>query len=110
MISFCCAAIILGIYSYFLAVLADRDLHIATWKKAVEGLAGAATLYAILAILLTCCLAGVTFFSFLGLVLDILFVGAMIAIAVLTRQGAHSCSGNVSTPLGSGNANSNAVG
>jgi len=62
------------------------------------------------AIVLTCCLAGTTFFSFLGLFLDLCFVGAMIAIAVLTRHGASSCSGNVNTPLGSGPSNSNAAG
>lgn len=105
-LAFCCAAIILGIYSYFLAVLADRDLPIAKDWRAVEGLSGAAVLYTILAILLTCCLAGVTFFSFLGLVLDVLFIGAMIAVAVLTREGVNSCSGSVKTPLGSGPSNS----
>ncbi|KAL1297623.1 hypothetical protein AAFC00_006181 [Neodothiora populina] len=109
-LAFCCAAIILGIYSYFLAVLADRDLPIDKHWRAVEGLSGSAVLYTILAVLFTCCLAGVTFFSFLGLVLDVLFIGAMIAVAVMTRDGASSCSGNVKTPLGSGPANSNAVG
>lgn len=37
-------------------------------------------------------------------------MGAFIAIAVMTRHGAHSCSGNVNTPLGSGPSNSNAAG
>lgn len=109
-LAFCCAAIILGVYSYFLAVLADRDLPIAKDWKAVEGLSGAAVLYTIFAVLLTCCLAGVTFFSFLGLVIDVLFIGAMIAVAVLTRDGVNSCSGNVNTPLGSGPSNSGAAG
>jgi len=102
----CCAGIILGIYSYFLSVLADRDLGIATWIKAVEGLSGAAVLYTIFAVLLTCFLGGKTFFAFLGIIFDILFCGAMIAIAVMTRNGAHSCSGYVNTPLGDGNSNS----
>jgi hypothetical protein len=101
-LEFCCAGIILGIYSYFLSVLADRDLAIATWTKAVEGLSGAAVLYTIFAVLLTCFLGGKTFFAFLGIVLDILFVGAMVAIAVLTRDGAHKCTGFVTTPLGDG--------
>lgn len=101
----------MGIYSWFLAILAHDNLHISTWKKAVEGLAGAATLYTIFAICLTCCLAGVTVFSFLGLVLDICFVGCMIAIAIMTRNGANSCSGsNVHSPLGSGNSHDNASG
>merc|ERR1711881_426257 len=54
------------------------------------------------AVILTCCLGGKAFFAFLAIVLDILLCGAFIAIAVLTRDGANSCSGNVDTPLGSG--------
>jgi hypothetical protein len=53
-------------------------------------------------VILTCCLGGISFFSFLGLVLDVCFVGAMIAVAVMTRHGADSCSGYVRTPLGDG--------
>ena len=102
-IEFGCAAIILGIYSYFLSVLADRNIGIPTWEKAVEGISGAAVLYLIFAVLLTCFLGGKTFFAFLAIVLDILFCGAFIAIAVLTRDGVRSCSGNnVHTPLGNG--------
>lgn len=105
-IEFCCAAIILGIYSYFLARLAKNDLPIANWKRAVEGLSGSAVLYLILAVLLTFFLGGKAFFAFLAVVLDVLFCGAFIAIAVLTRDGADSCSGNVNTPLGNGPVNS----
>jgi hypothetical protein len=101
-IEFCCAAIILGIYSYFLSVLADRDVRIYEWVKAVEGISGAAVLYTIFAVLLTCFLGGKAFFAFLAIVLDILFCAAFVALAVLTRDGAHSCSGRVSTPLGNG--------
>nr|POE46978.1 hypothetical protein CFP56_00310 [Quercus suber] len=104
LLAFCCAAIILGIFSYFLAVLADRDQGIQTQWKAVEGLSGAATLYLIFAVLLTCCLGGISFLAFLAIVLDVLFCGAMIAIAVLTRHGASSCRGVVNTPLGIGAA------
>ncbi|KAF2463452.1 uncharacterized protein BDR25DRAFT_307745 [Lindgomyces ingoldianus] len=103
-IEFCCAGIILGIYSYFLSVLADRNLPISTWSKAVEGISGAAVLYTIFAVLLTCCLGGKIFFAFLGIVFDLLFCAAFVALAILTRNGAHSCSGNVNTPLGSGNS------
>jgi hypothetical protein len=109
-LAFCCAGIVLGIFSYFLAVLADRDLHIAAWKKAVEGMSGAAVLYTIATTLLTCCLAGITFLSLLGLVLDLCFMGCFIAIAVLCRHGAHSCKGYVRTPLGNGPANRNLAG
>jgi len=105
-LEFCCAAIILGLYSYFLSVLADRDAPIADWIKAVEGLSGAAVLYTIFAVLLTCFLGGKAFFAFLGILLDILFTGAFIAIAVLTRSGTKPCTGDVDTPLGYGDADS----
>lgn len=35
---FCCSGIILGIYSYFLAVQADHKSGIPKWQKAVEGM------------------------------------------------------------------------
>jgi len=107
---FCCAGITLGIYSYFLAVRADRDQGIPTWQKAVEGISGVAVLYTIAAVVLTCCLGGITFFAFTAILLDILFVGGFIAIAVLTRRGANSCSGIVNTPLGIGNTNADSEG
>ncbi|KAM3080885.1 hypothetical protein ACMFMG_004847 [Clarireedia jacksonii] len=105
-IEFCCAAIILGIFSYFLAALADHDLGIATYLKAVEGIAGAGVLYTIIGLLLLCCLAGFVFFSIIAILLDFAFTGAFIYVAYATRGG-RSCSGFVNTPLGSGNANSN---
>ncbi|EAW06769.1 uncharacterized protein ACLA_084640 [Aspergillus clavatus NRRL 1] len=98
------AAVILGIFSYFLAIQSQHDQHIPRWMKAVEGLSGAATLYGLLGILFTCCLGGVAFFAFLAVALDICFIGAMIAIAVMTRNGPQSCSGHIDTPLGSGNS------
>ncbi|RHZ63657.1 hypothetical protein CDV55_104852 [Aspergillus turcosus] len=96
------AAVVLGIFSYFLAVQNQHNQPIPTWMKAVEGLSGAATLYGLLGMLFTCCLGGVAFFAFLAIVLDVCFIGAMIAIAVMTRDGTQSCSGHVNTPLGSG--------
>ncbi|TID24150.1 hypothetical protein E2P81_ATG02456 [Venturia nashicola] len=106
---FCCSAIILGIYSYFLAVQADHNSHIPKWQKAVEGMSGVAVIYTIFAIVLTCCLGGKAFFAFLAIVLDLLLCGAFIAIAVLTRNGSRSCSGNnVRSPLGTGPSGSKA--
>jgi len=105
-IEFCCAGIILGIYSYFLSVLADRNIGIPTWEKAVEGISGAAVLYLIFAVLLTCFLGGKAFFALLAIVLDLAFCAGFVAIAVLTRDGAHSCSGGVKTPLGNGQSKS----
>jgi len=102
-LEFCCAGIILGIYSYFLAVQADRDNAIPRWQQAVEGISGAIVLYTIFAVVFTCCLGGQAFFALLGLIMNVLCMGGFIAIAVLTRDGAHSCKGdNVQTPLGNG--------
>ncbi|KAI9728042.1 MAG: hypothetical protein M1834_007856 [Cirrosporium novae-zelandiae] len=92
----------LGVFSYFLAVLAKNDAPIAKDWRAVEGMSGAATLYGIFAVLLTLCLGGVAFFAFLAIVLDICFVGCYIAIAILTRHSADSCTGTVQTPVGTG--------
>lgn len=105
-IEFCCAGIILAIYSYFLSVLADRNVSIDTWVKAVTGLSGLAVLYTIFGVLLTCFLGGKTLFALLAIVFDLVFCAAFIAIAVLTRDGAHSCSGIVDTPLGTGRSSS----
>ena len=57
-IEFCCAGIILGIYSYFLSVLADRNETITVWEKAVTGISGGIALYTIFAVLLTCFIGG----------------------------------------------------
>jgi len=98
-------AVILGIFSYFLAIQTKHNVEIPQWMRAVEGLSGAATLYGLLGSIFTCCLGGVAFFAYLAMLLDVLFVGAMIAIAVLTRDGPQSCQGQVDTPLGSGDSN-----
>ncbi|KAJ5256823.1 hypothetical protein N7478_012927 [Penicillium angulare] len=99
------AAVILGIFSYYLAILSKHDQTIDTWLKAVEGLSGAATLYGLLGLVFVCCLGGVAFFAFIGVVFDVLFTGAMVAIAILTRRGTDTCTGTVNTPIGNGNAN-----
>lgn len=103
-LEFCCGGIILGIYSWFLWWNNHNTGHIPTWEKAVEGLSGAACLYLIFAVLLTCFLGGKSFFAFIAIVLDVLFCGAFIAMAIMTRHGAGSCSRNsyVRTPIGNG--------
>jgi hypothetical protein len=105
-LEFCCAGIILGIYSYFLAVEADRNAPIPRWQQAVTGMAGGIILYTVFAVLLTCFLGGKSFFALLGMIFNLLCCGAMIAIAILTRDGASSCTGDVQTPLGDGPADS----
>ncbi|KIW12226.1 hypothetical protein PV08_09502 [Exophiala spinifera] len=109
-LEFACAAIALGIYSYFLAVLSNHNMRIPTWEKAVEGMSGAACLYLIFCILLTLFLGAIRFFAFIAIVLDVCFVGCFAAIAYYTRHGANSCRGFVNTPLGRGIDNQSAPG
>ncbi|KAL8692977.1 MAG: hypothetical protein Q9218_002094 [Villophora microphyllina] len=106
-IEFLGSALILGITSYWLGVLTHRHAGLPTWMKAVEGMSGGAVIYTGLAVIMTIFLGGLTFFAFLGLLLDILFVGAMVAIAILTRGGVHKCSGkSAPSVLGPGNKTS----
>lgn len=109
-IEFGCSAVVLGIYSYFLAVLSRHNIAIPTWEKAVEGMSGAAALYTIFGIIFTLCLGGIAVFGFFGVLLDICFVGCFAAIAYYTRHGASSCRGIVNTPLGIGLNNESAPG
>jgi len=108
-IEFACSAIILGIYSYYLATLKNHGYHIDTYIRAVEGISGAACLYLIFALLLVCCLGGLSIFAFLALILDIAFLGAFIYIAWENRHGADSCRGYVRTPFGNGQSSSTTV-
>ncbi|KAL9600253.1 MAG: hypothetical protein Q9219_003297 [cf. Caloplaca sp. 3 TL-2023] len=106
-VEFLGSALILGITSYWLGVLTHRNASLPTWMKAVEGMAGGAVIYTGFAVILTCFLGGLTFFAFLAVLLDILFVGAFVAIAILNRGGARSCSGsNPPSVLGAGNRTS----
>ncbi|KAI0381798.1 hypothetical protein F5Y04DRAFT_60197 [Hypomontagnella monticulosa] len=103
-IQFCCCALVLAIFSYFLAILSNRGLDIPTWTRAVEGISGIGVLYTILGLLLLCCLAGHPFTSFIAIFLDICFVGSFIYVASSNRGGASSCTEQVDTPFGTGNA------
>jgi len=99
------AIVALAIFSYFLAVLSDHHIHIATWLRAVEGISGSAVLYLLFAVILTLFLGGIAFFASIAILLDIAFAGAFIYVAWETRHGANSCIGYVRTPLGNGRAN-----
>ena len=101
-IQFGCAAVILGIWSYFLATLSNHKLPINNHAKATEGISGAATVYTILGFLLVCCLGSITAFGFLSILLDFAFAGAFGYIAWVNRNGAGKCSGVVDTPYGYG--------
>lgn len=110
-IQFLCAALILAIFSYFLATLANHGLPTATWIRAVEGIAGVAVLYTALCILAVCCFPAVKpFTSFLSMVLDVCFAAAFIYVASANKGGSASCtSGFVDTPFGSGDASTGVV-
>ncbi|KJZ80567.1 hypothetical protein HIM_00417 [Hirsutella minnesotensis 3608] len=97
-----CAALILGVYSYFLAALHNHRLPIPRSARAVEGISGAAVLYTLVGLVLLCCLAGVAVASGVAVLLDVAFIGAFIYLAVANRHGAGSCTGYLDTPFGSG--------
>jgi hypothetical protein len=79
------------------------------WIRAVEGLSGATTLYTLFGVLFTLCLGGILFFALVAMVLNFCFIAAMITIAIMARGGAQHYVGNVTTPLGDGPFNLNAV-
>lgn len=107
-VQFCCAAIILALFSYFMANMSNRGMYIDNWIKAVAGISGAAVLYTLLGLLLLCCVAGHPVTSFIAIFLDICFIGAFIFIAAKNgHPGTSSCTGHISTSVfGSGNADS----
>lgn len=109
-LEFLAAALCLGIFSYFLADLSRHHLSIPTYAKAVEGIAGAAVIYTAFAVILTCFLGGIMFLAFLAIVLDLLFMGGFIAIAVLTRRSDRCHSGTVRSVMGSGAPGTHVVG
>ena len=51
---------------------------------------------------MTCFFGGITFLAFLGLVLDICFCGAFVAIAILTNDATKSCAPENDSPIGMG--------
>jgi len=110
-IEFCCAAVILALFSYFLANLHDHNRVIPTRNKAITGIAGAGVLYTIFAFIFVCCLGSISFFSYLAMLLDLAFAGAFIYVAWAARGGVQSASstGIICTPLGCGNQRTNVV-
>ncbi|KAI3325072.1 hypothetical protein HD806DRAFT_533668 [Xylariaceae sp. AK1471] len=99
-IQFLSCAVVLALFSYFLAIAAQHHYNIPTWTKAVEGISGIGVLYTLLGLLLLCCLAGHPFTSAIAIILDIAFVGAFIYVAQANRGGASSCNNTVNTLFG----------
>lgn len=107
LLQFLSAVISLGIFSsriykvYRLvnSVKAQRGLNNAS--RAVEGILAAAVLYTLITTIMTCLLrgGGPKWLRWLWVIFDILFVGAFIAVSVLTRPnggvaGPHHCYNN----------------
>lgn len=111
-IQFLCAAIILALFSYFLATLSNHNLPTANWIRAVEGIAGIAVLYTLLCILSLCCLSATGVHpatSLLTMGLDVAFAAAFIYVAAANKGGSGGCRGSVETPFGSGDADTGVV-
>lgn len=102
LVQFLSAALIFGVYSYFLATLANHSIHIPNSVRAVEGIAGAAVLYTIIGLVLLCCLAGKAVAAFVAMVIDFAFIPAFIYVAVANKNGSGSCTGYIDTPFGKG--------
>lgn len=103
-VQFCCCAVVLALFSYFLAHLHRNNLPINNHLKAVEGISGLGVLYTLLALIFLCCVAGVIFASAIAILLDICFAGAFIYVASRLGGGTRSCDANlIETPIGNGN-------
>jgi hypothetical protein len=109
-VQFLCCALVLGVYSYFLATLHNHDLNISRDVKAVEGISGVGVIYTLLSLLLLCCLAGIKVISLIAIVLDLAFIGAFIFVAVANKNGASDCKGYLDTPFGQGQSDNTANG
>lgn len=101
-IQFCCSALILSLFSYFLAALNNHNITIPTWARAVEGISGVGVVYTLVALLLLCCLAGHPATAVIAMALDVAFIGAYIYVAVSNRGGADDCNGTPTTIFGQG--------
>jgi hypothetical protein len=99
-VQFLSSAVVLALFSYFLAVGSRHNINIPTWSKAVEGISGIGVLYTLVGLLLLCCVAGHPFTSGIAIILDIAFVGAFIYVAQANRGGASSCTNTVNTLFG----------
>jgi hypothetical protein len=103
-LQFVASSVILGVFSYYISLHRGHHLPIAQWIQVVEALSAAATFYTLFGSVLTFRFGGIRRFAYLAMLIDALLVAAMIAIAVMTRDGTQGCIGNVSTPVGGGSS------
>lgn len=90
--------------SQFLSILADRNIALSNSNVATEAISGISAAYSLASIFLALCLAGHRVVGFTAMLLDVCFFILMLVVAVLTRHGASSCTGQVETPIGNGPA------
>ncbi|KAI6783126.1 uncharacterized protein J7T54_000628 [Emericellopsis cladophorae] len=64
---------------------------------AIIGISAISLAYSFVAMLLTCCLAGISFLSLIGAIIDLFLFAAMIAVAVLNRDGRFGCPSGAGT-------------
>ncbi|KAG8625255.1 hypothetical protein KVT40_007006 [Elsinoe batatas] len=88
-VSFICSMVIVGATGWFIASFSGS-----TRDFAIIGMASVAALYSFMAMLFTCCLAGISFFAVLAIFFDVVLMAAMIAIAVLNRNARFGCGGD----------------
>ncbi|EME47030.1 hypothetical protein DOTSEDRAFT_124142 [Dothistroma septosporum NZE10] len=88
-LAFICSIYIMAATAWFLARFHYFPAHKRNY--AIIGMSAIATLYTSIAMLLTCCLGVIGFFAVSGFLLNVIFVGVMIAIAILTRSARHGC-------------------
>jgi hypothetical protein len=111
-VQFACAAIILSLFSYFLATLANHNLPTASWIRAVEAISGSAVLYVVLSVVAAIWFASATvrpLSALVSLTLDASFSIAFIYVAAANKGGSGSCTGYVETPFGNGDADTGVV-
>lgn len=88
----------------FLSVLADRNVALSNTNVAVEAISGISAAYSLGSVFLALCLAGIPIVGYIAMLLDVLFFIVMLAVTVMTHDGASSCTGQVETPIGDGPA------
>ncbi|KAI5304071.1 hypothetical protein KEM56_006881 [Ascosphaera pollenicola] len=101
---------IFGTFTYFLVTRADHEMGSSKWVSAVEGISGAALCYSLVLAILTLPYGGHPTVATVSMILDVLFIPAFVAIAILNRHCTGSCEGNVDTALGKGSGRSQPVG
>ncbi|CZT14313.1 uncharacterized protein RCC_00290 [Ramularia collo-cygni] len=79
--AFCCAAIITGVFAWFTFLQTSSEKNLASLI-----IGALAMLYTSIQTLFVCCTAGITFFAIISIILDVVFMGGMMAVAIINRS------------------------